>query len=98
MNVCGIFAWTILAIDALLAFGLSQMPRHQPTLDIIAAAVFMAGFFLLIALTIAGVGCGLVSAAIAYRAADRRFVVALPALAHVALLIVFFGVNYQGQG
>jgi hypothetical protein len=98
MNVWGVFAWTILAIDALLAFGLSQMPRNQPTLDIIAAAAFMAGFFLLIVLTIAGVGCGLVSAAIAYRSADRRFVVVLPALAHVALLIVFFGVNYQGQG
>jgi hypothetical protein len=35
MNVWGVFAWTILAIDALLAFDLSQMPRNQPTLDII---------------------------------------------------------------
>jgi hypothetical protein len=40
MNVWGVFAWTILAIDALLAFDLSQMPRNQPTLDIIAAAAF----------------------------------------------------------
>jgi hypothetical protein len=98
INVWGIFAWTILAIDALLAYGLSQMPRNQPSLDLIAAIVSMAGFFLLIGLAIAGVGCGLVSAAIAYRSADRRFVVVLPAIAHVALLLAFFGVSYRGQG
>ena len=65
---------------------------------IAAAAAFPGGFVLLIGLTIAGTGCGIVSAAVAYRSDDRRFVVIQPALAHVALLMIFFGTNYQGQG
>ena len=97
-NVWGIFAWMILAIDLLLAFGLASLPRNQPTVDLAAAAVFVIGTFVLVLLTMAGVGCGIASAAIAYRRADRRLLVALPAFAHVLLLMTFFGIVSWGAG
>ena len=87
----------ILAVDAVFALALRQL-QTEPEPDIVKGAVFVTGLFVLVLFTLAGVACALFSAAVAYRSGDRRFVIALPAFAHVALLIVFFAIISQGRG